>query len=122
MSRNVCSALSHRSSPRRAQRHRRLSRHPAARARRADRRRGSREVAASLAAALDEAGAPADACSIEQVAPRPLTGAPRDVLDALERATPASCACSRCRASWARGWRSSTVVERRRSATRTWSA
>ena len=46
----------------------------------------SREVAASLAAALDEAGAQTDAVLIEQVASRPLTGAPRAVLDALERA------------------------------------
>src|SRR5262249_40713001 len=46
----------------------------------------SREGAASLAAALDEAGAFSEALLIEQRAPRPLAGAPRAVLDALERA------------------------------------
>jgi len=46
----------------------------------------SREVAASLAAALDEAEASTDAILIEQVAARPLTGAPDAVLDALEHA------------------------------------
>jgi aminopeptidase len=45
----------------------------------------SREVAASLAAALDEAGAPTTHVLIEQVASRPMTAAPREVLDALER-------------------------------------
>jgi leucyl aminopeptidase (aminopeptidase T) len=43
------------------------------------------EVAASLAAALDAAGAAADAILIEQIASRPLNGAPSRVLDALER-------------------------------------
>jgi aminopeptidase len=46
----------------------------------------SREVAASLAAALDEAGGTIDAVLIEQVAPRPMTTAPRPFLDPLERA------------------------------------
>jgi leucyl aminopeptidase (aminopeptidase T) len=46
----------------------------------------SREVAASLAAALDDAGAAADCLLLEPLAPRPLTAAPREVLDALERA------------------------------------
>lgn len=46
----------------------------------------SREVAASLAAALDAAGASIDSLLIEQLAPRPLTAAPPDVLRALERA------------------------------------
>src|SRR5262245_55378988 len=46
----------------------------------------SREVAASLEAALDEAGASTETILIEQVAPRPLTAAPRAVLAALERA------------------------------------
>src|SRR4051812_41834571 len=46
----------------------------------------SREVAASLAAALEEIGAATQSILIEQVASRPLTGAPRAVLDALERA------------------------------------
>ena len=46
----------------------------------------SREVAASLAAALEDAGASADYVLIEQTASRPLTGAPRAVIEALERA------------------------------------
>ena len=46
----------------------------------------SGEVAASLAAALDLVGAPWDGVLIEQVANRPLGGAPAAVLDALERA------------------------------------
>src|SRR5215210_3659533 len=46
----------------------------------------SGEVAASIAAALDGVGAPWDGVLIEQVAGRPLTGAPPAVLDALERA------------------------------------
>src|SRR5207247_7146474 len=46
----------------------------------------SGQVAASLAAALDEVGAPWDGVLIEQVAGRPLTEAPAAVLDALERA------------------------------------
>jgi len=46
----------------------------------------SREVAASLAAALDEAQAFVDAVLIEQVAARPLAEAPHAVLEALERA------------------------------------
>ena len=44
----------------------------------------SREVAASLAAALDTAGAKTTRVLIEQVAARPLTAAPAQVLDALE--------------------------------------
>ena len=46
----------------------------------------SREVAASLAAALEEVGAPTDNILIEQIATRPLSKAPRQILDALERA------------------------------------
>jgi len=46
----------------------------------------SGEVAASLAAALDHVGAPWDGVLIEQVANRPLGGAPPAVLDALEHA------------------------------------
>src|SRR5438045_9772031 len=46
----------------------------------------SGEVAASLAAALDAVGAPWDGVLIEQVAGRPLSGAPPAVLDAVERA------------------------------------
>ena len=46
----------------------------------------SREVAASLAAALDNVGAEADTLLIEQIATRPLTQAPPEILDALERA------------------------------------
>jgi aminopeptidase len=46
----------------------------------------SREVAASLAAALHLAGAVTDSLLIEQVAARPLTAAPAEVLQALERA------------------------------------
>jgi leucyl aminopeptidase (aminopeptidase T) len=46
----------------------------------------SREVAASLAAALDEAGAVLDGLLIEHLASRPLTDAPADVLRALEQA------------------------------------
>ena len=44
----------------------------------------SGEVAASIAAALDEVGAPWDGVVIEQVAGRPLAGAPPAVLAALE--------------------------------------
>ena len=44
----------------------------------------SREVAASIAAALDRADAKTTSVLIEQVAVRPLTAAPREVLDALE--------------------------------------
>jgi aminopeptidase len=46
----------------------------------------SREVAASLAAALAAADAITDCLLIEQLAPRPLTGAPGEVLQALEQA------------------------------------
>ena len=46
----------------------------------------SREVAASLADALERVGAPTDSILIEEIAPRPLTEAPRQILDALERA------------------------------------
>jgi aminopeptidase len=46
----------------------------------------SREVAASLEAALDEADAQVDAVLIEQVATRPLGAAPPAVLAALDRA------------------------------------
>src|SRR5215471_3620226 len=48
--------------------------------------RASGDVAASLAAALDEVGAPWEGVVIEQVAGRPLTAAPPAVLDALEHA------------------------------------
>jgi aminopeptidase len=46
----------------------------------------SRKVAASLDAALDEAGARTESLLIEEIAPRPLRGAPAAILDALERA------------------------------------
>jgi aminopeptidase len=46
----------------------------------------SREVAASLEAALDDAGAAVDAVLIERIARRPLDGAPPALIDALERA------------------------------------
>lgn len=46
----------------------------------------SREVAASLAAALDVVGAPTESLLIERLASRPLAEAPREVLQALERA------------------------------------
>ena len=46
----------------------------------------SREVAASLQAALEDVGARCDDVLIERVAERPLAHAPREVLDALERA------------------------------------
>jgi aminopeptidase len=45
----------------------------------------SREVAASIAAALASVGAPVESILIEQIAARPLTQAPQQVLDALER-------------------------------------
>jgi aminopeptidase len=45
----------------------------------------SREVAASLAAALQDAGATADALLVEQLASRPLRSAPPQVLEAIER-------------------------------------
>jgi aminopeptidase len=44
----------------------------------------SKEVAASLAAALEEMGIAADSVLIEQVAQRPMTAAPPEVLAALE--------------------------------------
>jgi leucyl aminopeptidase (aminopeptidase T) len=43
----------------------------------------SAAVAASLEAALDAAGARIDAVLVERIAPRPLAGAPREILDAL---------------------------------------
>ena len=46
----------------------------------------SSQVAASLAAVLDEVGAPWEGVLIERVAARPLVAAPREVLDALEHA------------------------------------
>ncbi len=46
----------------------------------------SGDVAASLAAALDDVGAPWHGVVIERVSPRPMTAAPAAVLDALERA------------------------------------
>jgi aminopeptidase len=46
----------------------------------------SAQVAASLASALDDAGAPWQGVLIERVAPRPLTAAPKAVLEALESA------------------------------------
>src|SRR5439155_19852646 len=45
-----------------------------------------REVGASLAAAVEAAGARTDSLLVEQLAPRPLTAAPPQVLAALERA------------------------------------
>jgi aminopeptidase len=46
----------------------------------------SREVAASLAAALEDVDAQTEIILIEQIAPRPLTTAPPAILEALERA------------------------------------
>jgi aminopeptidase len=46
----------------------------------------SREVAASLAAALEDVGAPTESILIEHIAGRPLTEVPQTILDALERA------------------------------------
>jgi aminopeptidase len=46
----------------------------------------SREIAASLAAALDRVAASWEGVLIERVAPRPLTAAPPAVVEALERA------------------------------------
>jgi leucyl aminopeptidase (aminopeptidase T) len=46
----------------------------------------SREVAASLAAALEDVGALPESILIEQIAARPLTKAPQDIIDALDRA------------------------------------
>src|SRR5437868_15545048 len=46
----------------------------------------SGEVAASIAAALDQAGAVCDSVLIERVTTRPMTAAPAAVLGALERA------------------------------------
>ena len=45
----------------------------------------SKEVAASIAAALDRVGAPSEQILIERVAPRPLAGPPPLVVAALER-------------------------------------
>jgi aminopeptidase len=46
----------------------------------------SGDVAATIAAALDEVGAPWHGVLIERVADRPMTAAPAEVLDALEQA------------------------------------
>ena len=46
----------------------------------------SREVAASLAAALEDAGASTEHILIEQIATRPLSSAPQPIVDALNRA------------------------------------
>jgi len=46
----------------------------------------SGDVAATIAAALDEVGAPWNGVLIERVTGRPMTAAPPEVLDALERA------------------------------------
>src|SRR5262249_28158533 len=46
----------------------------------------SGDVAASIAAALDEVGAPWQGVLIERVTSRPMTAAPPEVLDALEQA------------------------------------
>src|SRR5438094_6956707 len=46
----------------------------------------SGDVAASIAAALDDVGAPWEGVVIERVAGRPMTAAPAAVLDALEQA------------------------------------
>lgn len=46
----------------------------------------SREVAASLAAALEQRGADWSGCVIESLTPRPVTKAPPEVLDAFEQA------------------------------------
>jgi len=46
----------------------------------------SGDVAASLAAALDEIGAPWEGVLIERIAGRPLAAAPPEILEALERA------------------------------------
>ncbi|HJZ71535.1 MAG TPA: aminopeptidase [Vicinamibacterales bacterium] len=46
----------------------------------------SGDVAASIAAALDEVGAPWQGVLIERVATRPMTAAPAEVLEALEQA------------------------------------
>jgi leucyl aminopeptidase (aminopeptidase T) len=48
--------------------------------------KASGEVAASIAAVLDEVGAPYEPLLIEDLVPRPMTVAPPAVLDALERA------------------------------------
>jgi leucyl aminopeptidase (aminopeptidase T) len=48
--------------------------------------KASGEVAASIAAVLDEVGAPYEPLLIEDLVPRPMTAAPPAVLDALERA------------------------------------
>jgi aminopeptidase len=45
----------------------------------------SREVAASIASALDEVGADCDAVLVEDVATRPMTAAPPRILEVLER-------------------------------------
>ena len=46
----------------------------------------SGDVAATIAAALDEVGAPWNGVLIERVAERPMKAAPAEVLDALEHA------------------------------------
>ena len=72
----------------------------------------SGDVAATIAAALDEVGAPWNGVLIERVAERPMTATPM----------PGSCASSRSRASSLRAWRSCPWWSGAASATRTWSA
>ena len=74
----------------------------------------SREVAASLASALEAAGAVTQGLLIEQLAPRPLTTAPADVLRALEQADAGILCVQPMQGELATRMQIVEVVERRR--------
>jgi leucyl aminopeptidase (aminopeptidase T) len=74
----------------------------------------SREVAASLEAALAQAGAATQPLLIEELAARPLTGAPREVLQALEQADAGILCVQPLQGELASRMQIVEVVERRR--------
>jgi aminopeptidase len=74
----------------------------------------SREVAASLDAALEEAGAVSEQLLVEHVAVRPLAGAPSKVLQALERADAGILCVQPLQGELASRMQIVEVVERRR--------
>ena len=74
----------------------------------------SREVAASIVAALADAGAHAEALLMERLAPRPLTAAPREVIDALDRADAGILCVQPMQGELAARMQIVEVVERRR--------
>ncbi|HEY2434758.1 MAG TPA: aminopeptidase [Vicinamibacterales bacterium] len=73
----------------------------------------SREVAASLEAALEGAGAVVECLLVEQLAPRPLAAAPSQVLQALERADAGILCVQPLQGELAARMRIVEVVERR---------